>query len=173
MLSNLGYLIPLVLVMLTACIMLVSKKPLGDAFLSGAKEGMETSFSLIPAMVMLIACVRMFCASGALDVLNHAVTPVFRFLGVPNELLPVVLVRPFSGSASTAIADSLFKDHGADSFAGKCASVLMGSSDTIVYTLFLYFGSVGIKKTRYAFPVSVIVLLFCTLLSVKLTELML
>lgn len=171
-LEKFGYAVSPLIAFAAALIMLFSKRNLGDKFLFGAREGMETALGLIPTMVMLICAVRMFCASGAVDIIAHFSDGLFSKLGIPTDLIPLILVRPFSGSASTAIADSLFRNVGPDSFAGKSASVLMGSSDTIVYILSLYFGAVNIKKTRYALAASFIILIFCTFISVRLTRLM-
>lgn len=161
------------LIILLACIMILtsSKKKLDDEFLVGAKEGLETSFKILPSLIMLVCGVRMISASGAIQQICNAVGFFTDFVGIPKELVPVIIVRPFSGSAATAVADNLFKTVGPDSFAGRCASVLMGSSDNIVYTLAMYFSSAGIKKTRYALPASFIVLLFCVGFSVFISYL--
>ena len=164
------YAVPLIIAA-AAVIMLLGKTDYGSEFLSGAREGLETSVRLLPSLVMLICAVRMVAASGALDLLSGFLKEPAARLGFPEELVSVILIRPFSGSAATAVADNLYKTVGPDSFAGRCASVLMGSSDTIIYTLALYFSSVGIKKTRYALPASFIVLLFCSVMSVIITRL--
>ena len=111
----------------------------------------------------------MFAASGALKLLCGFGSYLLRPLGVPASMLPVIFMRPISGSAATAMINELFAEQGPDSFAGRAASVLMGSSDTIIYTLSMYFGAVGIRRTRHALPAAFLTLIFCTLFSVWIT----
>ena len=159
-----------VITLFAAILMLFSKKDIGKEFLDGAKSGVGLSLDLIPGMVMLVCAVKVFCASGAVDILMRLFGKALVFFGIPSDMLPLLLVRPFSGSASTALADSIFAQCGPDSFSGQCASILMGASDTIVYTLALYFGAADKKRTRYAFAASFAVLIFCTFVSVKLAK---
>ena len=120
-----------------------------DEFVEGAREGIETIVRIIPNLVGLLVAVGVFRASGALDLLIYAVRPVTTFLGLPTEVLPLALLRPVSGSASIAIVSDILKAYGPDSFIGRVASTMMGSTETILYTLAVYFGSVGIKNIRY------------------------
>lgn len=152
-------------------LLLLSKKPLADSFLAGAKEGIDTCFRILPTFVLLLTAVKMFTASGAMQALCTALGGAARALRVPEEMLPLLLVRPISGSAATAVTQSLFETAGPDSIPGRAASILLGSSDTILYTLAMYFGAVGVKKTRYALPAAFLVFLFCTALSLFLTSL--
>ncbi len=158
---------------LAACslILLISKTDLSGVFLDGVKEGLQTAFSLLPGLIILLCGVRMFAASGALAFLGSHLAPLFSRLGISPPLLQVVLMRPFSGSASTASINELFAMLGPDSRSGLIASVLLGSSDTILYTLSVYFSAVGVRRTRYALPAAFLVLLFCLLVSVLLTNL--
>ena len=112
----------------------------------------------------------MFSAGGALALVCDIVGTVTRRIGIPDSLIPVILMRPISGSAATAMVNNLFSADGPDSFAGRCASIIMGSSDTIIYTLAMYFSAAGIRKTRHALPASFIILIFCTLFSLMLTR---
>lgn len=162
------YAIP-VIIALAGVFILFSKNNLFDEFLAGGKEGAQTCAKLLPSLVMLICATRMFSASGALDAICDGIGIFTRRLGIPDSVIPVILMRPISGSAATAMINNLFSIDGPDSFAGRCASILMGSSDTIIYTLAMYFGAAGIKKTRYALPASFILLGFCTVLSVIIT----
>ena len=150
---------------LAGMIMLLGKRDYFAAFTRGASEGLHTSVKLLPTMVALMVAVAMLNASGAIRLLAEALTPVASFLGVPSELLPLLLTRPFSGSASTAAYSALLSEVGADSFAGMCASVIFGSSDTVVYVISVYFSSVGIRRTRWAFPCAFAVMLFCIFFS--------
>ncbi len=153
------------LVTLIALIMLKGGAPFFDAFVQGANDGLRTAVRLCPTLVALLVAVGMLRASGAIEVLSAWLSPVFGRLGVPSELLPLLLTRPFSGSAATATYASLLEHSGADSFVAVCASVIMGSSDTAVYVISLYFSSVGLKKTRYALPVALLVMVFCIFFS--------
>lgn len=163
------YAVP-VLLALTGALMLFSKKDLSAEFIKGCREGLTTSLRLLPSLVMLFCASRMFACSGALEALIHVCEPLLSPLGIPKELLPILILRPISGSGTTAMIDELFREVGPDSFVGRCASILTGSSDTILYTFALYFGSVGVRRTRHAFPVAFFMLMFSTVLSVVLTR---
>ena len=156
--------IPLILV-LVGCLMLFGKTPYFDSFVEGAREGLKSALSLLPTLVALMAGVGMLRASGFTEVLSAAISPITDKVGIPSELLPLLLVRPFSGSASTATFSALLDEYGADSFISLCASVIMGSSDTLVYVISVYFSSVGIKKSRYAIPCAIVVMVFCVVFS--------
>lgn len=146
-------------------LMLAGKKNYFDSFLVGAGRGLDTAVRLLPTLVALLVAIRMLTASGAVDLLCKLLTPFFDRIGVPAELLPLLLTRPFSGSASTAAYSDLLARLGADSFPALCASVIMGSSDTVVYIIGVYLSFVGAKKSRYAYPIAFAVMLFCVFLS--------
>ena len=147
------------------CILIYRKKNLFDSFLDGAREGLETSIRLIPVLVGLIMAVSMLNASGFPEVLGDALKPVLSRLGIPVETVPLILTRPMSGSASTAALNGIFAVWGADSLAGLCGSVLVGSSDTVIYIASVYFGAVGIRKTRYALWAAFLTMLFAVFFS--------
>lgn len=130
--------------------------PVYDSFVLGAKEGFGTSISLIPQLIAMMVAVSVFRASGALQLLVSALDPLLQLLHFPPELLPLALLRPISGSASLALVIDVFKAHGPDSFLGKAASVMQGSTDTTMYVLTVYFGSVGIRNPRYAVKVGLL-----------------
>ena len=153
--------ITLVLILLLVSALFLSKKKnYFDSFITGAKEGISTSFSILPTLCALVISVKMLSVSGALDFVSELLRVPLSKVGVPSELIPFIVTRPVSGSASMAMLDEMFSKYGADSFACICASVIMGSSDTIVYVFSVFFSSVGIRKTRYAVPVAVTVMLF-------------
>lgn len=145
-----------------------SKKDFFAAFRAGAEEGLRTTVGLIPSLVLLLTALSMLSASGFVDVLGAWLSPVFEALGIPVEILPLALTRPFSGSAATASYAELIGRVGADSFPGLCASVLMGSSDTAVYVVSVYFSGAGVRKTRHAMPAALLTALFCLVLSALL-----
>lgn len=130
----------------------VRKVPLFDTFLDGAKEGLRSTVSIAPALVGLITAVTMLKASGALDLFTAAVRPLAQAVGLPPEVVPLTLLRPVSGSGSMALLNGIFADCGPDSFAGRVAAVMMGSTETTFYAIAVYFGAVGIKKTRHTIP---------------------
>lgn len=154
--------------------LLISRRraALFDAFLAGAREGLRTTVSLLPTLVLLLTAVSMLTASGVSALLARLLTPLGEALGVPAGLLPLFLVRPVSGSASGALLSDLFDTYGPDSFTGLCASVLLGSSDTLVYILAVYFAAAKVRRTRYAFPCAVAAAVFTLLLSCAVCRLL-
>ncbi len=128
---------------------LIKRVPLFDAFVVGATDGMRTLAKIAPTLVGLIVAVDMLKASGAMELLCNAVTPLADTLGFPKEIVPMVLLRPVSGGGSTALLTGIYKDYGPDSFAGQVASVLAGSTETTFYAIAVYYGSVKVKKIRH------------------------
>ena len=161
---------PLVAV-LAACVMLFGRRDYFAAFCQGAREGLETAVRLFPTLCALMVAIAMLNASGAVALISRLLAPLADTIGIPTDILPLPLTRPFSGSASTAALDSLLGKVGADSFSGLCASVIFGSSDTLVYVIGVYFSSVGIRSTRSAFPIALAVMLFCIFFSCFLCRL--
>lgn len=143
-----SYAIPTIILVILALGMYKEVK-VYDVFAEGAKEGISTVIRIIPALVGLMVAIGVFRASGALDLIVFAVKPVTSFLKIPSEVVPLAFLRPISGSASLALVSDILKTYGADSFIGRLASTLMGSTETIFYTLAVYFGSVGIKNIRF------------------------
>lgn len=120
-----------------------------DLFIDGAKEGIETVVKIMPSLVGLLVAVGVFKASGALDILIFILKPVIDLLGMPPEVAPLALLRPISGSASFAFVTDIIKAFGPDTYEGRVAATMMGSTETIFYTLAVYYGSVGIKNIRF------------------------
>jgi spore maturation protein SpmA len=124
-----------------------------DAFIEGAKQGWDVIVKVIPYLVGLLVAIRVFRDSGALDAIIHGISWCFAAVGMTNDFvpaLPVAIMRPFSGGGARGLMLDVFKTYGADSFMGQLASTFQGSADTTFYIIALYFGSVGIKKVRYA-----------------------
>lgn len=128
---------------------LVRRVPVFDVFLKGAKEGIMLLYNIAPTIMGLVFAVDLLRSSGAIDVICDFVSPAADLLGFPKEIVPMVLLRPVSGSGSTALLTSLYQDCGPDSFAGQVASVLAGSSETTFYAVAMYFGSIKVKKIRH------------------------
>ena len=120
-----------------------------DIFLKGAKEGIEIVLKIFPTLVGLFVAIGMLRSSGIIDFLISLISPITNFFKFPNEILHLAMLRPISGSASMAIATDIIKNNGVDSFIGILASVIMGSTETTLYTIAVYTGSVKIKKTRF------------------------
>ncbi|GAX91838.1 spore maturation protein [Effusibacillus lacus] len=132
------------------------KVPVYETFVEGAKEGFPTAIKIIPHLVAMMVAVSVFRESGALDMLLRLLRPVFEVLSIPVEIIPMALLRPISGSGSSAVMFDIFQTYGPDSLLGRIASVLQGSSDTTLYVLTVYFGSVGIRNARYAVKVGLL-----------------
>lgn len=149
------YVIP-VLFILILVVGLLNKVKVYDAFVEGAKDGVTTVLKILPPLVGLMTAVAVFRASGALDFIIFLLEPIAKLLGIPVETMPLALLRPVSGSASLALVADIIKKYGADSYIGRVASTMMGSTETIFYTLTVYFGSVGIKNIRYTLAAALI-----------------
>ncbi len=121
-------------------------------FLSGAKKGFNIILNITPSLIALIFAINVLKASGGLDVLCSILSPVTSFLGIPKELTPLSILSPISGSGSLTYFESILKEFSPDSFIGRCASVMMGSTETTFYTMTIYYSSVGIKKSRHTLP---------------------
>lgn len=121
-------------------------------FTAGAKDNLKICAELLPTLVALIAAVGMFRCSGASDLLTDMVSGICARLGFPPECLPLALIRPVSGSGALAVFESILSENHPDSFAGRTASVMLGSTETTFYTIAVYYGAAGIKKTRHTLP---------------------
>jgi spore maturation protein B len=122
------------------------------SFVEGAKGGFDVAIKIIPFLVAILVAIGMFRASGAMDYFVKIISPITNLIGLPAEALPVALLRPLSGSGTLGLVTELMKTHGPDSFIGRLASTMYGSTETTFYVLAVYFGAVGIKKTRHAVP---------------------
>lgn len=121
-----------------------------DTFLEGAKEGLMTTFSIFPAIIAMIFAINIFLDSNVLGFIMKLLSPLLGNINMPLEIIPMALLRPVSGTASLAIMNDIFKSFGPDSFIGRLASVLQGCTDTTIYVIALYFGTVKITKIRHA-----------------------
>ncbi len=132
------------------------KIPVYESFVDGAKDGFDTAIRIIPHLVGMMVAISVFRASGALDLLVGVFRPLFDRIGVPSEVLPLAVLRPITGAGSLAFTADLIKEFGPDSMIGRIASTIQGSTDTTLYVLTVYFGAVGIRKSRYALKVGLI-----------------
>ncbi|MGE6258885.1 spore maturation protein [Heyndrickxia sporothermodurans] len=132
------------------------KIPAYESFVEGGKEGIKIAVSIIPFLVGMLVAITIFRASGALDFFVQLIRPILDFLGVPSEIVPLAIIRPISGNAALGIMSDILKVHGPDTFIGKLASTIQGSTDTTLYVLTVYFGAVGIKKMGDALKVGLL-----------------
>jgi len=155
-----AYLIPLLL-SFTALLALKRKVNVYETLTEGAQEGLTILLRILPSLVGLMTAVYMLRASGALDLIGEILAPFLERIGIPQEIAPLLFIRPVSGSAALAIGSELMAEHGPDSYIGRAAAVLLGSSETTFYTVAVYFGSANIHRTRYAIPAALIADLTC------------
>lgn len=132
------------------------KIPVYESFVEGAKEGFPTAIQLIPHLVGMMVAVSIFRETGALQFYLGLFKPLLSLVGYPEEALPMALLRPISGSGALAFAESIFRTQGPDSYLGRLASTMQGSTDTTLYVLTVYFGAVGIRRSLYAAKVGLL-----------------
>lgn len=147
-----AYAIPLLLLVIPLY-GLAKKQPVYEQFVAGAAEGIAMTVQILPYLLAMLLSVAVFRASGAFTAVAKVLAPLTETLGVPTEVLPLALMRPLSGSGALALSADVINEAGPDSFPGLLASVMQGSTDTTFYILAVYFGSVGVKRYRYALPV--------------------
>ena len=149
------YLVP-ILLLLASVLTLRKKENTYDLLLQGSAEGLRLLCTITPALVILLTAVHMLRASGAVELLSSFLGPAFQLMGIPPETAILILIRPFSGSAALAVGAQLMAQYGPDSLIGRTAAIMLGSTETTFYTISVYFGAVGIRKTRYAVPAALI-----------------
>src|SRR5690625_1601239 len=130
--------------------------PTYELFVEGGKEGVNIAFSLLPFLLGMIVSISILRSSGALEAFIDLITPLLSIVGIPPDIVPLALIRPISGTAALGMTTELISTHGPDSFIGRLASTMQGSTDTTLYILTIYFGAVQIKKMRYALKVGLV-----------------
>ena len=145
------YIVPFLLLTASAAA-LHKKENAYDLLLQGSAEGLRLLLSIFPALVALLTAVHMLRASGAAEMLSSLLAPVFSLFGIPPETALLVLIRPISGSAALAVGAELMAEYGVDSLIGRTAAVMLGSTETTFYTVSVYFGAAGVRKTGYTVP---------------------
>ena len=147
--------IPIILTVVSV-IGLARKRDVYSLMADGAKDGLRLLVQIVPSLIVLLTGIKMLRASGALDSLAAFLSPVFGFFGIPSETAPLVLLRPFSGSAALAVGAELMAQYGVNSPVGRTAAVMLGSTETTFYTISVYFGASKIRDTRYAVPAALL-----------------
>ena len=146
-----NYIVP-ILLLIASLFALRKQENSYDLLLEGAADGLKLLITLIPTLVLLLTAVTMLRSSGAIEAISGFLAPAFRVVGIPPETAMLVLIRPISGSAALAVGAELMAEYGVDSPIGRTAAVMLGSTETTFYTISVYFGAAGIKKTRYTLP---------------------
>lgn len=149
---NIGNIILISIILFIITFGIIKKVDVFDEFMKGASEGLQTAIKILPALVGLMFAVGLFSSSGALDLITNGLTPIAEILKIPKETIPLAIMRPISGSGGLALLEHILHTNGPDSYAGRVASVLYGSSETLFYTIAIYFGSVNITRTRHTVP---------------------
>lgn len=158
------YMVPL-LIMYIVLYGVASKVKVYDTLINGARGGLKITAQICPVLVGLLVAISMFRESGALEAFTHLVGPLFEILGFPMEVAPLVIIKLFSSSAATGMLIDIFKEFGTDSYVGLLGSVCLASSETLFYTMTVYFAAVGITKTRWTLPGALIATLAGTIAS--------
>lgn len=148
--NNISNCIIPIIVLIIVLYALKKRVDIYDTFIDGTKESFDMTLKVFPNLLAMVFGVNIFLKSGVLDFIFNNLKPIFSYINVQIEILPMAIMRPISGSASLAILNDIFLNYGPDSFIGTVASIIQGSTDTTFYVLTLYFGSIGIKKIRYA-----------------------
>ncbi len=133
-----------------ACFALAGKQDVYSLMVQGARAGLQTCATMLPPLVILLACIHLLQASGAMELLTQLLSPASTLLGIPPETLPLVLIRPISGSAALAVGSELLAHYGPDSVIGRTVAVMLGSTETTFYIISVYFGAARIRRCRYA-----------------------
>ena len=149
---SLSALVVPVILCFTACFAMRRRVDVYSALTKGAEEGLTVLLHILTSLIGLLTAVYMFRASGAMEFLAALLSPALEKLGIPPETAPLLFIRPISGSGALAVGSEIMETYGADSYIGRVAAVMLGSSETTFYTIAIYYGSAGIVKTRYTIP---------------------
>lgn len=151
-----NYILPILLVLLFLYA-LIKKVNVYKSFVEGAKSAVKLVLDIFPYIVAIMVAISLFRISGLCDLLIKAISPIFNLLGIPNEVCELVLLKPFTGSGSFAILNDILKTYGADSYIGRCASVIASSSETLFYVASVYFAKTSVKRLGWAIVIGIIV----------------
>ncbi|MBL4931419.1 MULTISPECIES: spore maturation protein [Clostridium] len=152
---------------------MISGKKVYEWFVEGAKDGAKVCMRIFPYLLAMIIGVNIFRQAGLLDILNFILSPITSLIGLPKEILPLVLIKPLSGSGAVGVFTDIIKNYGADTYIGLVASVLMGTTETIFYTITVYYGAVKIKKIRHTLWAAVMADITAIILSILMVKILL
>lgn len=151
---------------------MIKKVKVYECFVEGAKDGLAICVRIFPYLLAMLVAIAVFRESKALDYFIQLVKPIVKLIGLPPEVLPLVLVKPLSGSGALGVLSDILMKYGADSYIGILSSVIMGTTETIFYTLTIYFGAVGIKKIRHTLWAAIMADFVAVIMAITLTRLM-
>lgn len=169
-LTNLSNLFIPIIILSIIVVAFRKKVDIFDCFVDGAKEGLELGISVFPCLIAMIFGINILLKSGIVDNIFIFLKPIFDFIKIPVEVLPMAIIRPISGNASFAVMIDIMKTYGADSYLGRIVSVMQGATDTTIYVISLYFGSIGIKNIKYALKAGLFADLVTLIMSVLLVS---
>ena len=163
--SNIGvYALPILIAIIIVC-GIIKKVGVFDCFVEGARQSLTSSFGILPSLLGLILAVSLLKASGGLDLIVRLLSPVAQLFGMPPETMPLAVVSPISGSGSLAVLEDILGEYGTDSFIGRVASVMVGSSETSLYAVTVYYGAVAVKRTRHTLAAALTADITCFIVS--------
>lgn len=165
------YILPIFLIFLFLYAF-IKKVNVYKSFIEGAKGAFALCLDIFPYIVTIMVAVGLFRVSGLSDLLIKLISPIFNFLGIPNEVCELVLLRPFTGSGSFALLNDIYSSYGVDSYVARCASCILGSSETLFYVTTVYTSKTSIKKLGYAIPVGLIASIFGAIISCLICRIM-
>ena len=151
----------------------IKKVNILDSFISGAKANLKIGIEILPSLIILMLAVGMLRSSGALEAFTNLISPIMEFIGFPADCVPLAILKPVSGSGALTVLESILSKSSPDSFAGKVASVMAGSTETTFYTLAVYFAATKVRNTRYALASALLGDLAAILMSAIVVRLML
>lgn len=161
----LNYLVPIMVVYIIIY-GLYKKVDIFNTFIEGVKDGLNITIKLFPTIFAMVIAINILTNSSLLFDISKLLNPIFKYISFPSEILPLALMKPVSGSSSIVILNDILSKYNPDSYIGRIASVIGGATDTTIYILSLYFGSIGIKKTKYALIVGLITDLLCIIIAI-------
>lgn len=151
---------------------LIKKVKVYECFIEGVKDGLKLSLRIFPYILAMIIAVSIFRESKAMDYFLAFISPVTKLIGLPSEIAPLILIKPLSGSGALGIYTEIIKKYGADTYIGRISSIIMGSTETIFYTLTIYFGSINIKKIRHTLWAAVMADITAIIAAIFVTKLL-
>lgn len=142
-----NYIVPIIILVIILWAV-KEKKNVFELFIEGVKNGMKTMTGIIPTLIGIFFAVELLRASGVMEFINNAIKPVTLALKIPSEIVPLMIIRPISGSGALGIATNIIQTHGVDSYIGRISAVIMGATETSLYVIALYTGALGLKKDK-------------------------
>jgi len=143
-----------------------------ECFVEGAKDGISICIRIFPYLLAMLVAVGVFRASGSLNFFTSVMAPIVKIIGLPKEIVPLIFIKPLSGSGAMGVFTDILKQYGADTFVGITASIIMGTTETIFYTLTVYYGAIGVKKIRHTLWAAILADLTAIIMAVTLTKIM-